>query len=125
MTKSVLAFAGAALAKEAALQSTISQALELGLPRDAYFTAIPGGDGRATRAPGYRPGTPDLFIGYRGRVLFIELKRASGGRVSAEQIACHQAIERAGFGVHVARSLDDVVSLIREELECPVNLRLS
>jgi hypothetical protein len=109
---------------ERALQAEIAEALALALPADCYWTAIPGGDGRETRAPGYRSGTPDLIFVYRGKILFVELKRPRGGRASDAQREAHQAIERAGGLVYMARSLDLVVSLIRDELQCPVNLRL-
>jgi hypothetical protein len=125
MTRTGLGFAGRAAAKEIAVQATIARALEIGLPQDAYFTAIPGGDGRATRTPGYRAGTPDLIVIYRGRTLFLELKRPIGGRVSIQQAECHRAIERAGARIHVARDLAEVVELIRDELQCPVNLRVT
>jgi hypothetical protein len=109
---------------ETELQASIAEALEFALPRDCFWTAIPGGDGRATRTPGYRSGTPDLLFIYRGLPLFIEMKRPRGGVVSAAQRDVHPLIEAAGGRVYTARALEHVVELIRDELQCPVNLRL-
>lgn len=120
----VMGFAARAAIKESELQSSIARVLQLGLPGDCFWTAIPGGDGRATRTPGYRSGTPDLMFLYRGRVLFVELKRPKGGRTSAVQAEVHRGIEAAGGAVHVARDLAQVVDLIRDELQCPVRVRL-
>jgi hypothetical protein len=110
--------------KERDLQAEVAEILELGLPHDCFWTAIPGGDGRETRAPGYRSGTPDLLFVYRGKILFIELKRPRKGRTSDTQAAVHRQIETAGGAVHVARAVDQVVDLIRDELQCPVIVRV-
>lgn len=120
---SVLGFAGRAAVKEIELQATIAAALEIGLPPDCFWTAIPGGDGRATRTPGYRSGTPDLLFLYRGKTLFVELKRPKGGRVSDNQTVVHPMIENAGGAVHVARDLSQVVELIKDVLQCPCRVR--
>lgn len=109
--------------KERDLQAEIAEVLELGLPPDCFWTAIPGGDGRETRAPGYRSGTPDMLFVYRGKVLFVELKRPRKGRTSDAQSVAHRLIEAAGAQVHVARALDQVVDLIRDVLQCPVRVR--
>lgn len=110
--------------KERDLQAEVAEILELGLPNDCFWTAIPGGDGRETRAPGYRSGTPDLLFVYRGKTLFVELKRPRKGRTSDTQVAVHRLIEAAGAVVHVARAIDQVVDLIRDELQCPVRVRV-
>lgn len=109
--------------KERDLQAEIAEVLELGLPSDCFWSAIPGGDGRETRAPGYRSGTPDMLFVYRGRILFVELKRPRKGRTSDAQATVHRQIEAAGAQVHVARALDEVVDLIRDVLQCPVRVR--
>lgn len=111
--------------KERDLQSELSEVLNLGLPADAVFTSIPGGDGRATRTPGYLSGFPDALIMYRKRCLLLELKRRVGGRYSDDQIRVHAQIERAGGLVFGVNTLDQALDLIRDELQCPIRLRLS
>ena len=94
------------------------------LPTDCWWTAIPGGDRAATLTPGYRPGTTDLVFMWRGKTAWIELKREGGGRVSKEQKDCHELIERAGGHAYIARTLAEVVAILKEDLRMPVRLRV-
>jgi hypothetical protein len=110
---------------ERSIQASIAQAMELGLPFDCLFTAIPAGDKHAVTTPGYRNGIPDLLFQYRGKSLWVELKRPKYGVVSVAQRECHQLIERAGCLVHMARSLTEVVDLVRVELQCPLRLKVT
>lgn len=72
-----------------------------------WWTTIPLGGGGKVRggqikAAGARKGTPDVLCIWKGRPIFIELKRKVGGRVSPEQRECHNKILKAGGGVYVA-----------------------
>lgn len=98
--------------KERQLQSAVAEFLGWALPDGCYFTSIPGGDGRATRAPGWRSGTPDLMILWRGRAIFIELK-APAGRLSDAQKDAALAITFAGGLAYSARSVEEVEELLR------------
>ena len=55
---------------------------------------------------------PDLTGCYAGFCLAIEVKRAVGGRLSFEQADCLNRLYQAGALVVVARSVDDVVTLL-------------
>jgi hypothetical protein len=46
--------------------------------------------------------------------LFIEAKRSRGGVVSPAQSAMHQSLERMGFAVVVASSVQDVIDKLHE-----------
>lgn len=108
-------------------QSTIADALSVhgALPDDCFWTAIPGGDGKVTLTPGYRPGAPDLLFVYRGKTVFIEMKREVGRiKTSDNQKLAHELIERAGAQAFVARNLADVVAILREDLKVPVRVRV-
>ena len=97
---------------ERQLQAAVAEYLKYALPADAWFTSIPGGEGRATRTPGYVPGAPDMLIVHRGHALFIELKSPKGA-IPASQALCHMRLIDAGCGrVCVARSLNDVVAFL-------------
>lgn len=112
--------------KERQSQAAIGLALSYPnvLPSDCFWTAIPAGDGQLKHAPGYRAGTPDFIFQYRGRSIWIELKREAGGRVSKEQKQAHEAIERAGSQAYIAHNLAEVVDILREDLKVPVRVRV-
>lgn len=63
----------------------------------------------------YQPaGTPDILACVNGRFVAIEVKRPSGGRVSALQKSKLKQIEAAGGVAIVARSVEDVSSVFRK-----------
>ena len=98
---------------ESALQMQVVHALDWSLPPEAIVLVIPGGNGRATTAPGYKSGSPDTFVVYRGRVIFLELKRLKGGRLSPEQEDLHKRLMLCGAVVLVGRTLDQVMDQLR------------
>lgn len=53
------------------------------------------------------PGTPDLFVVEPGHDYWIEVKGPTG-RLSQEQKDMHEALERMGQEVIVARGVEDV-----------------
>lgn len=98
---------------ERPLQAAICDTLKLLLPRDAFLTAIPGGDRQVTLTPGYEAGMTDLLIIYRGRAICVELKRDTrNGVISQAQIAVHERITLAGGVVATCRSLEDVLQFL-------------
>lgn len=72
----------------------------------------------ALRADGLMPGFPDLVVFGReygisfGRVGFMEVKRAQGGVVSAEQTACHQWMQARGCPLAVVRSGEEAIAAL-------------
>jgi hypothetical protein len=105
--------------RERNIQADVAQYLKFSLPEKSYFTAIPGGDGQATRAPGYRAGAPDIICITQGMIFFIELK-SLGGRLSNAQVDTRHDAEAAGIIYIVARSIADVAEAM---LDRGVNLR--
>lgn len=75
---------------ETHLQANVTFFLRLALPKDAWFTSIPGGNRGVTTTPGYTPGTPDMLIlrGENGQVFpyWIELKAQRGVLSNAQRV---------------------------------------
>jgi hypothetical protein len=77
---------------------------------------IPNGGSRniveatTLKAMGVVAGVPDLFI--PGRRLWIEMKRAKGGRVSAEQKTLIASIQEFGYTVKVCKGCEEAVAVI-------------
>ncbi len=71
------------------------------------------------KAEGAMLGMPDLIICIPSgayHALFIEMK-TSKGKLSENQVICHQLLESAGYRVKVCRSLDDFIQAIHNYLE--------
>lgn len=68
---------------------------------------------------GTMKGTPDRFAIYKGRIIFIELKRP-GGKLRPDQVTRHEEIRAAGAIVLVADSIDS----FREQFERLVPLTI-
>lgn len=105
------------------LQATIVEFLDWALPADAICLVIPGGDGRPTRAPGYKAGTPDILVVYRARAILIELKRPRKSKTSIAQINMHVRLTACGAVTFVAKSLDQVIAQI--ETMIPLRVRVA
>jgi hypothetical protein len=58
-------------------------------------------------------GTPDRFCIYRGKPVFIEVKRP-GEQPTTVQTETHHRIERAGGSVVVAYKVEDVIEAFRQ-----------
>ncbi len=68
---------------------------------------------------GYKPGTPDRFLaiarqGYHG--LFLEMKRAKGGRPSPEQRLMAAALREQGYKVEFVKGFREMKEIISEYL---------
>lgn len=55
---------------------------------------------------GTRPGWPDIEVGWRGEMLFFEVKSPTG-TISAEQVEVLAGLRRQGFKCAVVRSVSD------------------
>ena len=77
------------------------------VPNGGYRSAATAG---RLKAEGVVQGIPDLFVPAWG--LWIEVKRAKGGRVSPEQRAVMAYLEQAGYTCCVARGCDEAVELV-------------
>jgi hypothetical protein len=106
---------------EAQLHTQIVNWLRLALPEGAVLHHSPAGIGKLgwkgknmMRTHGVLAGFPDLFILYRSKAIFIELKSKTG-RVSAVQKICMNRLTLAGGVCHVCKSLGEV-ELFLEQL---------
>jgi len=95
---------------EETFQRALCQYLDLALPPDAFYFAIPNGGWRTKaeagilKATGVKAGVPDLCILYNGMTLFVECK-AEGACLSPAQKKTAAAISTAGGGWAVWRTL--------------------
>lgn len=97
---------------ERALQQAITQFSAIYLPSSVWWGCLPGGDGRMTRAPGYRPGTPDWLVVHEGRALFFELKSKRGIASVSQRDTAYQ-LHQAGAAVHLVRTLEGYQEALR------------
>lgn len=104
---------------EEQIQGAVAEYLDAALPDDAVWMHVPNGGHRhpAVAAKlkwlGVKPGVPDIFIVWRGRSIFIELK-AHKGTLSDAQKAMQQRLVLSGAVVfEVARSVDEVEAFLR------------
>ena len=77
------------------------------IPNGGYRSAATAG---RLKAEGVVQGIPDLFVPAWG--LWIEFKRAKGGRVSPEQRSVMAYLEQSGYTCCVARGCAEAVELI-------------
>jgi hypothetical protein len=101
------------IASERAEQAALFDWLRVAAPPGLWFGAIPGGDGRETRAPGWVAGTPDVLVVWKGRAVLIEMKRVARGRVAIAQHDCHAALCAAGALVFVAAGWEAAADFLR------------
>lgn len=111
------------------VQRNIIKRLKQRIP-SSVIAAVPnetrGGDWRALNeqqikmANGACGGFPDLIVLYNGHVVFIEVKRRVGGKVTDKQKATHRDIEANGFDVVVMKGSDGIDDLIDDLLARPM-----
>jgi len=102
--------------REGPIQRAIIQYLRVSLP-DCVVASVPNSTdvrGRSAaiaiakqKRDGLLPGFPDVWCGWRGQTLLVEVK-AKGGRTSPAQDDVHARLRANGFDVIVAYSIDDV-----------------
>lgn len=94
-------------------------------PELGLLFAVPNGGGRSKaeggrlKAEGVKPGVPDLMLpvarqGYHG--LFIEMKRAGGGRLSLYQREWRARLEAEGYRWVCCEGMDAGIKALREYL---------
>jgi hypothetical protein len=83
-----------------------------------YFFAVQnelaGSNGRAMQfaiSLGLRPGVSDLVVLLPSRIVFIEVKTATG-RQSEHQKRFEARVKELGFEYYVVRSVDDVANVL-------------
>lgn len=95
-------------------------------PELKYLAAIPNGGNRDAitgarlKAEGVKAGIPDLILPvrrYSWSGLWIEMKRASGGKLSTEQIDWHQFLKSQGYAVMVAHGYEQARDCLLTYLE--------
>lgn len=120
-TRSIVA-AIRAIPTEEAEQIRLVAWLDWALPDVPYFH-VPNGGWRAKRtagrmkALGAKPGVPDLsFPEPRGpwHGLYIEMKRAKGGQLSAAQTAWIGRLRRNGYRVEVCAGAEAAMAVIED-----------
>lgn len=62
---------------------------------------------------GLLAGIPDMCILHSGKAHFVELKNETG-KVSVTQKLIHKAFNRAGFKVHIVRSLEEFKIILND-----------
>jgi hypothetical protein len=87
--------------------------------RGCKLTAIPNStytrswnQKRKNTAMGLRAGFPDLAIIARNQFFCIEMKRRTGGTVTAEQRRWHEALNNAGVPTFVCKGFDEAKVVI-------------
>ena len=66
---------------------------------------------------GVRKGFPDYVIAGRNKAIVIEMKRVSGGRVSPEQKAWHEELNKIGLPAFICNGFDEARAVIDRELK--------
>src|SRR5262245_24987769 len=97
---------------EQQLQRAIVEHLRWRAREGIWFCHLANGGWRSPieakifKSLGVVAGAPDLLIVAKGRAHFIECK-APGGRVSAAQHKCHDALCAAGAAIGIAGNIDE------------------
>lgn len=65
------------------------------------------------KAMGVRSGLPDYIIIINGLVVWLEMKRKTGGVISVTQKEWIERLESAAQVVHVARGLDEAIEVVK------------
>lgn len=99
---------------EQQLHFAVADYLNLTLPPDAWWTSVGHGGfaldartGARMKRAGVKAGVPDILVIHNGRPLFIELKSPTG-RISPEQRAVSEQLEKCGARWAVCRSIENV-----------------
>lgn len=106
-------------------QALIQWCAVKGFPYNRIF-AIPNGSNKSPASAarhqreGLRAGVPDLFLpypiaDYSG--LFIEMKRATGGKVSKEQLEELNKLRDSGYSAVVCFGLDEAMTAMRRYVD--------
>ena len=92
-------------------EKKLNQLVVADLRRRGIFVIV----SRTDKASTNQVGLPDIVACYNWRVVMVELK-ASGGKLSDRQIACHAELTRCGVPVAVAYNFDDAIQFVLKHL---------
>ena len=104
---------------ENVIQRAVVEHLQWRAIPDLWFAHYPSGGLRnpvvaaKLKAAGTKAGVPDILLLAQGRLFGLELK-SERGRLSTDQIACHQQMRDAGAIVGVAAGVDEAINLLSE-----------
>jgi hypothetical protein len=104
---------------EDSLQRAVCQFLDIALPNDAMYFAVPNGGKRHPKEAarmsglGLKKGIPDLCIIWRGRVVFVELKAPRGVQSPAQRGMANKLVY-CGAAVGLCWSVADVEMGLRD-----------
>src|SRR5262245_43324293 len=98
-------------------QQALCEHLRLRAAPGVFWAAYPSGGYRRKaeaaimRSTGTVAGFPDLFFVKAGQLFALELKTPAG-RLSARQVATHQALRQAGAQVETAYNIDAALAAL-------------
>lgn len=69
------------------------------------------------KASGVCKGVPDYVIVLKDKILFVELKKSKGGKISKEQRAWLLALSNAGAHTSVCRGAKEAIQFVEQFLE--------
>jgi hypothetical protein len=104
---------------EQQLQKAICEHLTVCGHHDLYWWHHPARGFRSKteaaifKSIGAKPGLPDLFLLYRGRLFGLELK-AEKGRLSGTQAICHVLMRQSGAAIETAVGIDAAIQQLEE-----------
>ena len=93
-------------------EKKLNQLVVADLRRRGIFVIV----SRTDKASTNQVGLPDIVACLYGRVAMVELK-ASGGKLSDRQIACHFDLTMSGVPVAVAYNFDDAIAFVLKHLK--------
>lgn len=106
---------------ESELHLSVASLLDWVLLPPAVYTTFPAGWGVLTpmmaqrlRRSGLKQGMPDVLAFHKGRCVGIELKAGKNGLTSGQR-DMHYKLAKAGVPVYVAKSLEGVLAILRNE----------
>lgn len=97
--------------EESILQANIVELLR----RLGFWVQIntSGHRGRGKTRAALGAGAPDLLVGVgKGQIIWLETKRAKGGRLSDDQLAWHANARRFGMKVEVVSDVNSAATII-------------
>lgn len=105
--------------EESRIQQSMVQWLDLVLPKECRYFAIPNGGNRNAitgailKREGVKAGISDLCFLHNGRTAFVEVK-APGGRLQESQVKFLDWLVANGFEAAVCRSKGDLHTFLTE-----------
>ena len=99
-------------------QAQLVALLQIALPPEVQFFAVPNGGWRTRveaailQGQGVKPGVPDLIFIHGGRACGLELKAGNNG-LSVDQIREHDRLRGAGMTIGIARTIDEAIGFLK------------